>query len=124
MADTAIAIRRPQDPALKLERVRRRTLHDTQMMQVLLDPQVIGLATLLGGIYVAQKIPWAEDEARNDMLRGVATTGVILMGLSRAGIAGWPAVAAAGIAGAATVESSKPLVEFKIPDWLKSLWPG
>lgn len=111
-----------QTPEQKVERARLRALRPDVASKLLADPQVVGVLTLLGGLYMAQRIPWAEDEGRNDMLRGVATTGVVLMALSRAGIGGWPAVAAAGVAGAATIETEKPLVSFQIPDWLKGLW--
>jgi hypothetical protein len=90
--------------------------------ELLRDPQVVGLLTLLGGLYAAQRIPWAEDEGRNDLLRGIATTGVVLMALNRAGFGGWPAAAVAGVAGAGSIETEKPLVQFQIPDWLKGLF--
>jgi hypothetical protein len=108
-------------PEIRLERARIRALKRDKLGDLLLDTQVVGLLTLLGGLYAAQRIPWSDDESRNDMIRGVATTGVVLISLTRAGLTGWPAAAAAGIAGAASIESSKPLVEFKIPDWLKNL---
>lgn len=107
---------------IRLERARIRAMKRDQLGDLLLDPQVVGLLTLLGGLYAAQRIPWSEDEARNDLLRGVATTGVVLMALNRAGFGGWPAAAVAGLSGAASVESSQPLVRFQVPDWLKDLW--
>jgi hypothetical protein len=107
--------------AVKLEREKRKSARDDRLIKLISDPQMMGLITLLGGLYAAQRIPWAEDEGRNDMLRGVATTGVVLMALNRAGFGGWPAAAVAGVSGA-SVESSQPLVKFQIPDWLKDLW--
>jgi hypothetical protein len=106
---------------VKVEREKRKTAQEERLGKFITDPQMVGLITLLGGLYAAQRIPWTEDEARNDMLRGVATTGVVLMALNRAGFSGWPAAAVAGISGAASVESEKPLVQFQIPDWLKKL---
>jgi hypothetical protein len=107
--------------AVKLEREKRKTLNEARALAIITDPQICGLIVLLGGLYAAQRIPWSADPGRNDMLRGVATTGVVLTSLTRAGLTGWPAAAAAGIAGAASIESEKPLIEFKVPDWLKNL---
>jgi hypothetical protein len=114
---TLMAVSEP----VKLEREKRKTAREERALALLGDPQVIGLAMLVGGLYIAQRITWSDDEGRNDMLRGIATTGVVLTSLTRAGLTGWPAAAAAGIAGATSIESDKPLIEFKIPDWLKNL---
>jgi hypothetical protein len=86
-------------PELKLEREKRASAREVRMLQVLADPQIVGLATLLGGLYLAQRIPFSEDETRNDLLRGLATSGVILAALSRAGLGGWQALAASAAGG-------------------------
>jgi hypothetical protein len=108
--------------AVRLEREKRKTARDERLAKLVLDPQMMGLITLLGGLFAAQRIPWSEIESRNDMLRGLATTGVVLMALNRAGFGGWPAAAVAGVSGAASVDSQQPLVKFQLPDWLKELW--
>jgi len=87
--------------AIKLEREKRKTARDERLMSVLLDPQMMGLVTLLAGLFAAQRIPYSDDETRNDLLRGVATSGVVLAALSRAGLGGWQALAAASVAGGA-----------------------
>jgi hypothetical protein len=108
--------------ALALVREQRKAAMDARLAAIVTDPQILGLATLLGGVYLAQRIPWAEDEGRNDMLRGVATTGVVLMALNRAGFGGWPAAAVAGVAGAATIESEKPFLSGPLVDWVKGIF--
>ncbi|MCJ7510082.1 MAG: hypothetical protein MUP14_04240 [Dehalococcoidia bacterium] len=126
MAGTAtIAIRRPMDPAVKLARAQGRQLRDAQLTQVLLDPQVLGLLTFLGGLYAAQRIPWSEDDARRDMITGIASGGVVLMALSRAGLGSTQALAAAVVAGALSLEggggdggTTKPPISL---DW-KTFW--
>jgi hypothetical protein len=89
--------------AVRLERERRKTAREERLVKVLTDPQMMGLITLLGGLVVAQRLPYSDDETRNEVLRGIATSGVVLASLSRAGLPGWQSLAAAGVAGAATV---------------------
>jgi hypothetical protein len=85
--------------AIRLEREKRKTAREERMMNFITDPQMMGLITLLGGLYVSQRIPYSDDETRNDLLRGIATSGVVLAALSRAGLGGWQALAAASVAG-------------------------
>lgn len=87
--------------AVLLEREKRKTAREDRLMRLVADPQVLGLVTLLGGLYAAQRIPFSEDATRNDLLKGLATTGVVLAALGRSGIGGWPALTAAGLSGAA-----------------------
>jgi hypothetical protein len=106
--------------AVKLEREKRKTLNEARALAIITDPQVVGLLTLLGGLYAAQAIPWSEDETRRNALKGIATGGVVLMALGRAGIGGWPAVAAAGVAGAAseaTTANTRALFSLNPADW-------
>lgn len=87
--------------AVRLERERRKTVREERMTRLLCDPQLMGLVTLLGGLVVAQRLPYSDDPTRNDLLRGIATSGVVLAALSRAGLGGWQALAASGVAGGA-----------------------
>lgn len=127
MASTGLTIRQPTTPELRLQRAQRRTLREAQLTQALLDPQVIGLLTLLGGLYAAQQIPWSEDPTRRDMITGIATGGVVLMAISRAGMTGWPALAAAGVSGAVGLEggegATKPPVEIHWKDIFNAISP-
>jgi hypothetical protein len=108
--------------ALKLEREKRRTVREERLTNVLMDPQMLGLLTLLGGLYVAQRIPYSEDEVQNNTLKAIATSGVVLASLSRAGLGGWPALAAAGIAGAATTEGVGTLDPLAKAVGARSIW--
>jgi hypothetical protein len=107
---------------IKLEREKRRTARDERLSKLLLDPQMLGLLTLLGGLYVAQRIPYSEDEVQNNTLRAIATSGVVLASLSRAGLGGWPALAAAGVAGAATTEGVGTLDPLAKAVGARSIW--
>jgi len=105
---------------VKLEREKSRAAREARVMAVLTDPQVVGLITLLGGLWAAQQLHFSDDETRNNALRGIATSGIALMAISRAGLGGWPAVAAAGIAGAAsqaTTENTRALFSLNPKDW-------
>lgn len=109
--------------AVKLEREKRKTMSEERFARLYSDPQVIGLLTLLGGLYAAQRIPFSDDEGRNEAMKGVATAGVVLLAISRAGIGGWPALAAVGISGAAGGLLGG--LETQIPPDVKSgLWAG
>ena len=85
--------------AIKLEREKRKSMREERVTRLVTDPQILGLATLLGGLVVAQRLPYSDDPARNDLMKGLATAGVVLAAVSRAGLGGWPALAAAGVGG-------------------------
>jgi hypothetical protein len=107
---------------IKLERERRKTLRQAQLNEVLLNPQVLGVATLLGGLWLAQRIPYSEDEGQNNTLKGIATGGIVLMAVSRAGLSGWPALAAAGLSGVASTEGVGELDPVAKALGVKSIW--
>lgn len=106
---------------VKLERAKRKTLQQDRLWAIVSDPQVLGLLVFLGGLYATQHIRFAEDDTRDNALRGIATSGVALISLSRAGLGGWPAVAAAGVAGVAseaTTENTRALISLNPKDWI------
>jgi hypothetical protein len=108
--------------AVKLEREKRKTLREARAVAIITDPQVLGLATLLGGLFIAQRIPYSDDETQNNTLKGIATGGVVLMSISRAGVGGWPALVAAGLSGAASTEGIGELDPIAKAVGAKSIW--
>ena len=97
---------------VKVEREKRKTQREMVALAIVTDPQIIGLLGFVGGLYAVQHIHFSDDETRDNALRGIATSGVALMSLARAGLGGWPAVAAAGVAGVAseaTTENTRAL---------------
>jgi hypothetical protein len=108
--------------AVKLERERRKALSEARALALITDPQIIGLITLLGGLYVAQRIPYSDDETQNNTLKGIATGGVVLMSISRAGVGGWPALVAAGLSGVASTEGIGELDPIAKAVGAKSIW--
>jgi hypothetical protein len=107
---------------VKLEREKRKTLNAERALAIITDPQVIGLLTLLGGLYAAQRIPYSDDETQNNTLKGIATGGVVLMSISRAGLGGWPALVAAGLSGVASTEGVGELDPVAKAIGVKSIW--
>jgi hypothetical protein len=112
--------------AIKLEREKRRTAREERLSKILLDPQMMGLLTLLGGLYLTQRIPFSDNEERNDLIRGLATGGVVLTAISRAGVTGWPALAAAGLSGAASAGggNDKPIIQLDWSGFWKNITGG
>jgi hypothetical protein len=91
----------PKSDAVRIAEIQARSKDRENVLRILADPQLLNLVILLGGLWAAQRIPYSDDETRNDLMRGLATSGVVLTALSRAGMSGWPALAAGGIAGSA-----------------------
>jgi len=107
---------------VRIEREKRKTSQEEHLFRIVSDPQVVGLVILLGGLWAAQRIPFSEDEGQNNTLRGIATGGVVLMSISRAGIGGWPALAAAGLSGVASTEGIGELDPVGKALGVKSIW--
>jgi hypothetical protein len=75
-----------------------------RLASLLSDPAIMGVLTLLVGIYAAEKIPWSSDAGRNRLLRGLALSGVTLTALGRAGVGDLTTLAMASVAGVAGVQ--------------------
>jgi len=54
--------------------------------QVLTSPAVLGLASLMGGLYLANHVTWDKDPTRNTDVRAIAMAGVAITSLAAAGI--------------------------------------
>jgi len=93
--------------ALKLARLAARQASQDRIFELLKDPAVEGLAVALGGMYVAQRIRWVEDDSANEDLRALATAAAVLIGTSRAGLSG---TASAVLAGGAAIAGSGEVV--------------
>lgn len=107
---------------VKLEREKRKSRREDRMMNFITDPQMMGLITLLGGLYAAQRIPFSDNKAVNENLCAVATGGVVLAAVCRAGLGGWPALAAAGVTAATTKEGIGQLDPLANLLGAKSIW--
>jgi len=89
----------------KVAKQARKNASEERLLSLVTDPQVMGLATVLGGLWAANNmtfIPGEENRASNQYVRAAAATAVVLMGLGRAGVGDMTTLAVAGLAGAAT----------------------
>lgn len=91
-----------QAPDLKRARLAARNADKERMLALVTDPQVIGLATVMGGLLLANNVRFHKDDAANAAIQGVAASGAVLMGLGRAGVGDLTTLAVAAAAGAAT----------------------
>ncbi len=72
-----------------------------RLMAVLMDPQVMGLLTVFGGVFAATKIPWTGNREANARIAGVTAAAAVLMGLGRAGVGDLTTLGVATAAGVA-----------------------
>lgn len=72
-----------------------------RLASLLSDPAVMGIITLIAGLYIAENIPWSSDPTRRRLLRGLALSGVTLTALGRAGVGDMTTLLMAGTAGIA-----------------------
>lgn len=86
----------------KTARLAKRNADAERMLELLTDPQIMGLLTVFGGLYAAQHIPWSGDPGRRSAIAGVAAASAVLMGLGRAGVGDMTTLAVAGGAGLAS----------------------
>jgi hypothetical protein len=111
------AIALSKDP--KAAKLARKNAQEERLMALLTDPQIMGLLTVLGGLYVSNKIPWTEDPGARARISGVAAAACVVMGLGRAGVGDMTTLAVATVAGAATASSGSggisDLIPSKIP---------
>jgi hypothetical protein len=75
----------------KLAKLQASENEKQRLMQLLLDPRVIGTLSLVAGIYGIEHIRFSDDEGRNQRLKSAALAAVIYAGLTTAGAKGWPA---------------------------------
>ncbi len=84
-----------QPGSFKLAKLQARENDKARMMALLQDPRVLGLVTAFIGVLAAERIPWSDDEGRNQRIRAAVMAMVIYQSLTMAGAKGWPAAAAA-----------------------------
>ncbi len=85
----------------KRARAARKNADRERLQAILQDPAVLGILSMMAGIYIAQNIPWSGDPIRRDALARVMTASVVLMSLGRAGVGDLTTLTMAGVAGVA-----------------------
>lgn len=78
------AIAQAKDP--RTARAARSNADAERLLSILTDDQLMGLMVVFGGLWAAQKIPWADNQTTNAALTATASTAAVLMGLGRAGV--------------------------------------
>jgi len=73
-----------------------------RIFELLRDPAVIGMITLIGGVMAAENIPLSGNDSRDVHLRSVLVGAVILMSLTRAGAGDLTTLAVATTGGLAS----------------------
>lgn len=71
---------------IKTAKLLRKQYKDEQIMNILTQPEVLGIAMVLGGIAAANYIPLSPDPEARAFLKGIATTATVTMGLGYAGV--------------------------------------
>lgn len=71
---------------LRLARIACREADKQRMYNVLMSPQVLGIAALIGGLYVANKMEWDEDAGQNRTMKSLAMAGAGVGALSLMGV--------------------------------------
>jgi hypothetical protein len=77
----------PSDTAkLKLAHIASREADKQRLYNALMAPQVLGMISLIGGLYIANKMPWDEDEGQNRTMKSLAMAGAGVGALSMMGV--------------------------------------
>lgn len=94
----------------KAAKAARENADKERLMAILMDPQIMGLLTVFGGLLAANHIPWTGDPEARARIAGVAAAAAVLMGLGRAGVGDLTTLGVATAAGVAVgMEGITPL---------------
>lgn len=89
-------------PNPRIAKIALRNAQEERLLHILTQPELIGLATVFGGLFLANKIPFAGQEPQNSAIQSVAATSAVLMGLGHAGVGDLTSLTMATMGGAAT----------------------
>lgn len=81
----------------------KKEANNERIYNFLMQPEVLGLAITLGGMYMSNKIRFAKDNIANAALQSTATTTSVLLGLGYAGVGDLTTAAIAVTAGGASL---------------------
>lgn len=70
----------------KLMRLASREADKQRLFAVVTSPAFMGMATLLGGLYVANHVQWDNDPVRNTDVRAIAMAGAAIGSLALLGV--------------------------------------
>jgi hypothetical protein len=70
----------------RVMRLASREADKQRLFSVLTSPAVLGLASLMGGLYVANHVTWDDEPVRNTDVRAIAMAGTAIGALSVMGV--------------------------------------
>jgi hypothetical protein len=71
---------------LRLARIASREADKQRAYNALMSPQVLGIIALLGGLYIANRVRWDEDDGQNRTMKSLAMAGTGVGALSLMGV--------------------------------------
>lgn len=76
-----------------------------RLYNLLQQPEVLGLLMTLGGMLIANNIPFSSNKAENQALQSIGVTSSVLLGLGHAGVGDLTTLAIAAAAGGSSMIS-------------------
>jgi len=87
----------------KIQKILLKNAREERIYNLLMQPEIMGLAIFFLGLLLANNIPFSKDEQVNNYLQGIATTGSTAIGMGYAGVGDLTSLAVALAAGAASI---------------------
>lgn len=101
--------------ALAVDRRARRdalkNAREERMHSLLTDPQLMGMAMVIGGLILSTNIPFSHDRKLNAKLQALSASSCVMMGLGRAGVGDLTTLGMSAAAGATVATGSGSLPE-------------
>lgn len=88
---------------LRTARLIQRAAREERLYNLISQPEVVGIAMVIGGIIAANYLPLSPDPEADALLKGVATTACVTMGLGYAGTGDLTSLSVGLAAGGATL---------------------
>lgn len=76
---------------------------EERLYNLLAQPEVLGMVMALGGLILANNVPFSADDEKNALLQSVASTMSVAMGMGYAGVGDLTSLAVAVAAGASSL---------------------
>lgn len=90
-------------PDTKTRNVLRKEADKERLYNFITQPEVLGLAMTIAGIYASQRIKFSDNLITNESIQATATTASILIGLGHAGVGDLTTGIVAGVGGMASL---------------------
>ena len=81
----------------------RKEAREERLYNALMQPEVLGFAMALGGLAIANNIPFSSDQDKNTILQAIASTMSVAMGMGYAGVGDLTSLSVALAAGSGSL---------------------